>query len=488
VTVLSGPAYERRVRAGRLPLSTKFYQALGGLPDSFKTWAFNTFLLLYYNQILGLPASWVSLVLTISLAIDAVTDPMVGAYSDGLRTRLGRRHVLMYASILPLGLTLFAVFSPPPGLSHGWLLAWLMVFACGARIAMTYFLIPWSALFPELSDDYAERSEILTWRYLVGGVGTVIFTIAVWSYIFPSSPQFTPGQFNPGGYPHFAVVLAVSVMVAAFLTTWLTQREVPYLRQPTSHARFSIRGTLRDTVGTLHNRDFRVLFIGLLLSSTISGTLGALDIYMSSYFWGFGPEQLRWFAAGGVGGLLAFMVIPALQRRFDKKTLLIVCMVLSLINGLLFISLRFADMLPANGDPLLLRILVANEMLRVFMGFIIGVMFVSMIGDTIDAQELATGRRQEGVFSAAISFSNKAISGLGILAAGLLLDFVVKLPAGISPLTAPRTIVDRFGIIVIVTSLLYIVPFWIASRYTISRQRHAEILAALAQRPSVARD
>ncbi|QMW24420.1 MFS transporter [Sandaracinobacteroides saxicola] len=471
-----------RERVGRLPVSSKFYQALGGLPDAFKTWAFNTFLLLYYNQILGLPASWVSLVLMLALAVDAVTDPMVGAWSDGLRSRFGRRHGMMYASILPLGLSLFAIFNPPSGLSHPGLVAWLALFAIGARVAMTFFLIPWSALFPELTDDYAERSEVLTWRYLVSGAGTVLFTVAVWSYIFPSSARFTPGQLNPQGYPIFALVLSLSVMAAALLTTALTQREIPYLRQPAVGTRFSLRLTLRDTLGTLRNPDFRILFIGLLLSSTISGTLGALDIYMMTYFWGLTPEQLRWFAIGGIGGIIAFALIPALQKRLDKKHLLIAAMMISLVNGLAFIGMRFAGVLPPADDPWLLRILLANEVFRIALAFVIGVMFVSMIADTIDAQELHSGRRQEGVFSAAISFANKAISGLGILAAGILLDLMVRLPPGVTPATLPPGAAGRLGLTVMAVSLLYLLPFWIASRYSISRARHREILYALAER------
>jgi glycoside/pentoside/hexuronide:cation symporter, GPH family len=469
-------------RVGRLPLSTKFFQALGGLPDSFKTWAFNTFLLLYYNQLLGLPASWVSAALALSIVIDAITDPIVGSWSDGLKTRWGRRHLPMLVSIVPLGATLFLLFSPPSGLSHVGLLIWLGSFAIGARVAMTFFLIPWSALFPELSDDYAERSEILTWRYLVGGIGTIIFTILVWTLIFPSSAAFPTGQLNPAGYGVFAPVLAVCVMVAAGFTTWLTWREIPYLRQPIVPQPFGLRSTLRDLMGTLTNHDFRLLFIGLLLSSIVSGTLGAIDIYMSTYFWGFTSESLRWFAIGGIGGLVAFAVIPALQRRYDKKQLLIAAMLLSLVDGLAFIAMRFADILPANGELLLLKILLANEMVRVFLGFIIGVMFVSMIGDTLDSQELETGRRQEGVFSAAISFSNKAVSGVGILLAGLLIDYGVRMPAGVTPATVTSVTIERFGIIVMATSLLYLIPFWVASRYTISRARHAEIIDALARR------
>src|SRR5690606_38229786 len=86
-----------RERSGRVPFRSQVFQGLGALPDTFKTFAFNTFLLLYYNQVLGLPALYVSAAMFVAVLVDAVTDPIVGSYSDRFRSRLGRRHPFMYA-------------------------------------------------------------------------------------------------------------------------------------------------------------------------------------------------------------------------------------------------------------------------------------------------------------------------------------------------------------------------------------------------------
>ena len=482
-----GPAYSRqRAREGRLPVSTKFYQAIGGLPDAIKTWAFNIFLLLYYSQILGLPASWVSGVLTLSVLIDAITDPLVGSYSDSLKTKWGRRHPLMYAAILPLGLCLYCVFAPPAGLSELALLAWLALFAVGTRVAMTFYLIPWTAMFAELSERYEERSAILVWRYLVGGVGTLIFSVLVLRLLFPSNEAFPQGQLNPAGYPAFAIIISVTAMIAAFLTTFLTHREVPYLLQPTGSQVFGLRRTVGDLADALRNSDFLLLFAGLLLSAFLTGTLAALEIYLNTYFWGFTSEDLSIFAIAGLGGVLAFILVPRLQRHFDKKHLLIAMMALSISNGIIIIGLRFTGLLPANGEPLLLAILVVNEVFRLCVTMIIVVMFISMVADTLDAQELKTGKRQEGVFSAAIAFSNKAISGFGILVAGLLLEGFIRLPraagGAMSAADVPSDVIFRLVLSVIFLSLLYSIPLWLVRNYKISRAHHQQIRAELDKR------
>ena len=66
-------------RSGRVSFATKLAHGVGSMPGNYKDFVFSTFLLLYYSQILGLSASWVSLVLAITLIIDAVTDPLMGA-------------------------------------------------------------------------------------------------------------------------------------------------------------------------------------------------------------------------------------------------------------------------------------------------------------------------------------------------------------------------------------------------------------------------
>src|SRR5262245_58565380 len=354
-----------RQRSGALPLSTKIYQGIGALPDSLKTWAFNTFLLLYYNQVLGLTYTLASAAIMIALIVDAVVDPLVGSFSDNLKTRLGRRHPLMYAAVVPLTLCLYLVFAPPNGLGQTGLFVWLTAFAIGSRVSMAFYLVPWSALFAEFSDDYVERSSIVTYRYLCGWIGAIIFTTTVWTFIFPTTAE-APGQLNPAAYHVFAPVLAVCIGVAAFLTTHLTRREVPYLLQSVDGGRsFSFGQVFRDLRLAFGNRDYVALVIAVLGFSAIAGADGALEIYMQTYFWGLVSEDIRWFALSFIGSLAAFVLVTPLQRRFDKKQLLIGSLVIGLINGVLFVSLRFADVLPANHSPLLLPILIVYTIIRV---------------------------------------------------------------------------------------------------------------------------
>ena len=85
------PIYHRAKRTTPIGFKTKFSQGIGAIPDTVKNWVFNTFALLYYNQILEMDAFLVSTALAIAIVFDAITDPLVASLSDNLRTRWGRR-------------------------------------------------------------------------------------------------------------------------------------------------------------------------------------------------------------------------------------------------------------------------------------------------------------------------------------------------------------------------------------------------------------
>ena len=482
---VAAPVYHRqRVRHGPLSRSSKLYQGIGALPDTWKNFAYGSLLLFYYNQVLGMPAASASLALMIALVVDAVTDPLVGSLSDNCRSRLGRRHPFMYAAALPLGVALALTFLPPAGLTAGGLFWWLLGTTVATRVAMTFFLVPWSALYAELSDDYAERSAVVMWRYLVGWTGGVAFAFAVYTFVFPSTPAYTPGHLDPRAYPTFAVVLGVLVTLAALLTTALTTREIPYLLQPASDApRAALAGFAAELRLALRNRDFLLLAGGIFVASAVTGTASALEIYMQTYFWGLRPEELRWFGVTIVGALLAIALVPPLQARYEKHHVLVVCALFNLVNGVAVVALRLAGVLTLPVDAALLALLIANVVVRVTADTLIGIMFASMVADTIDAQELACGRRQEGLFSGALSFAAKATSGLGIMLGGLLLEHVIAMPAGAKPDTLAPAVTTRIGVVAgLGVPLFYLLPIALVAFYDVTRARHAEIRAQLAAR------
>lgn len=481
--------YKRaKQRVGKVSLATKIFQAIGAVPESLKNFAFGTFVLLFYNQVLGANAFYVSLCLAAALTIDAAFDPLIGSFSDGLRTPLGRRHLLMYLSAAPIGLGLFLVFSPPHAVAGAGLYAWLFATVILTNISMSLFVVPWTALFAEFTDDYVERTTIVTWRYIVGWVIPTAFTFATYALIFPNTRAHPVGQLNPAGYHLFGPVVALATVAAILATTELTRREIPYLLQPTNPTpRFSLAQVWRDIASTRANRDFLILFCGALLYAAVDGTTGTLGIYMGTYFWGLTSAQLQWFSLTIIGAVVAFASLNVVGRLFDKRSVLLTSFALIVIFGMGVTSLRLLHLMPPNGSGLLLMLLIGNETIRAGLGVFLGIMFVSMLADTIDVQELATGRRQEGLFAAALSFSGKATAGLGTVVAGFLLQEVVHWPARVDPRSVDQPLVMRLALVAgVLVPVLYAIPFCLGFFLRITRETHQRTLEQLERRRAAA--
>jgi glycoside/pentoside/hexuronide:cation symporter, GPH family len=474
LSVSEGLYRRERVRVGKVSIATKIYQAVGALPESLKNFAFGTFLLFYYNQVLHVDAFKASTAIALALIIDAAADPLIGSFSDHLKSRLGRRHLLMYLSAVPIAIGLYLAFAPPAGLSENLLLVWLFCTVVLTHVSMSVFVVPWTALYAEFSDDYAERTTIVTYRYAVGWLGSLVFITCTWRYMFASTPAYNPGQLNPHAYGLFGPVAAIAILASIVVTTQLTRREIPYLLQPVNETpRFSFLRVWRDVSSTFVNRDFLVLFIGALITAGISGATDSLGLYVNTYFWGLAPEQLQYFSLAIIGAIAGFISLGFIGRLLDKRTVLLSTFALLLVDGIGVIALRLAHALPANGSTALLVILVVNEIVRNWLGTLLGIMFVSMLADTIDVQELMTGRRQEGVFAAALAFSGKATAGVGAIIAGFLLQNVVRWPQGADPHHVDPQAIVRLGMVAgVLVPLLLVIPLLLGWQYRITRESH----------------
>lgn len=100
-------------RAEMTGLRAKLIYGFGSIAFGVKDQGFSTFLLFFYNQVIGLPAIAVGSAIAVALLADAFLDPVIGQLSDNLRTRWGRRHPLMYASAIPLAVSYWFLWNPP---------------------------------------------------------------------------------------------------------------------------------------------------------------------------------------------------------------------------------------------------------------------------------------------------------------------------------------------------------------------------------------
>ena len=137
-----------------------FFYGIGSLSPAIKGNLLGAPVFYYYNNVLGLEAWLVSLALALALVIDGVTDPMIGYLSDYTKSRFGRRHPYIYASILPGALCYFFLIMANFGTTQWVLFCQLFFLIALLRIAWTLYQVPRDALGAEISKDYGQRTQL----------------------------------------------------------------------------------------------------------------------------------------------------------------------------------------------------------------------------------------------------------------------------------------------------------------------------------------
>ena len=467
-----------------VPIPTKIFFGVGDFATATKGYAMSAFLLFYYTQVLGLEGWLTGIALGIAIVCDAINDPIVGSISDNWRSRMGRRHPLMWISLAPMCITFYYLWIPIDGLGQYELFAWLTVFAVLARSFMTFFQIPHNALGAELSPDYSERSRIWAYAHLFGWLGGGSFGLFAYTRVFRATPEFENGLLNPAAYPDLALLGVLYIFVGIVVSTSMTQRagrELP--EQPPPKEGFSFRRLYREASQALQNHNFRVLFVGILLGGALGGIGSTLALHMQTYFWGLLPAQIIYFIFAGFSvNLLAFFIVQGLAARYEKKKLLIALSIFATLDSITVITARLLGWLPENGDPWLLPIIIMTYALGTGAGAITHIVARAMIADVVDEQEVVTGERQEGMFYSALSFSGKAVSGIGAMTGGFVLS-AIQFPSNVEATGVPPDVIFRMGILMgPVLGSLYLIPILIYMRYRLDRKRHTEIREDLASK------
>lgn len=462
-----------------VPVSTKIWFGFGEIATATKGFAMGVYLFFYYNQVLGLKPAFASLALGIAIVFDGINDPMVGSISDNLRSRLGRRHPLMWLSLLPLCFTFYFLFQPPEGLAGFWLFVWLTGFAILSRSFMTLFQIPHTAFGAELSTDYGERSRIMSYQTLFGWIGGVGFSVTCYTLIFARTEDMVRGGLlNPDHYFEVAALGVILIFVGILVSTALTQKEGRELAK-VKHQQdtFGFIKLIRQIITILRNGNFRIMFSGLFVHGALAGTAGVMGLHMQTYFWGLVPSQIFYFSFSGLLATFgAFALIQIIASRFEKKRVLIFMAIFGLVDSATVISLRLLGWFPENGDPILLPIIVTTWTLGATAGGVAGIMHRSMIADIVDENELTSGLRQEGIFFSSIAFSGKAVSGIGTMVGGIVLS-IIDFPVRVESIASvSEDVIFRMGIFMgPILAVGYIIPIIIYNLYDIDKKKLTRI-------------
>jgi Na+/melibiose symporter-like transporter len=457
----------------------KFFYASGAVANGVKGDAFTFFLLFFYSNVIGLTPGLASLAIFIALMIDAFTDPIMGVISDRTNHRLGRRHPYFLFGIIPMGFSYFMLFSIQGSweLSQQQLFFWMLSFTVLTRLGMTIFDVPHRSLGSEMSRSYTERTSIFAAREMFGWAGGLFNAFLAYTVFFKDTPEYVPGTQNPEPWIYYgmtgATLMCISVLVTYFGTLKFRKNA------SNNHVAFNLKLIFSQISIALKNKSFLIFFFGYLFIAISWGLNSSLQIYMNTYFWEFKSIMIASFLGiYAMSTFTAFLLIPRLVLYLEKRSILLFSIALAALIPPIPIMLYINDILPDSGSwnlffALAPFIYIGNTCLSSS-----AIVRESMLGDISDEVELESKIGQQGLMFASSSLIGKLNTGLGILVAGLALEFI-DFPRGSEILPNADQIFSLAMVQGPFVAVLMIVPFGIFSLYNIDRQKHNTILSQL---------
>ncbi|MGD1995084.1 MAG: MFS transporter [Anaerolineae bacterium] len=444
----------------RLPLRLKLLYSTGDLSTSIPLAILMFFQLYFLTDVAGLRPDYAGWAVAAGRIWDAVNDPLFGLVSDRIRSRWGRRRVLLLFGAVPLGLSFMLMWVVPPfdplGLTIYYALAFILF-----DTAFTAVHVGYNSLTPELTADYDERSALNGYRMVFsisGTLGAIILTTVL-------------GWSIEDGRLLFAVVgigLGLVSIVPPLMVFRVTREHATHQQAPPLPMGEALRATLR-------NRPFRLMMGLYLLSWTTASILAAVLVYFANYYLRV-PNHANYFVLAAQGSAIVFIpLIVWLARRLDKRR--------SFVLGTATWIAVLLGIFSLSADQVELAYVLA-----VLSGVGIATAYVipwSMLPDIIEHDQVETGRRREGSFYAFASFFQKLGTGAAIWAMGQSLaraGYVTPEIGAALPTQPEQAVMAIRAFAGPVPAVLLVLAIVFAWRYPLTRERHRHLLDELAGR------
>ena len=443
-----------------LPLRTKLLFSTGDLSTSIPLAILMFFQLYFLTDVAGLRPDYAGWAIGASRLWDAVNDPLFGLMSDRIRTRWGRRRVLLLFGAVPLGISFMLMWIVPLfgqlGLAFYYALTFILF-----DTAFTIVHVGYNSLTPEMTSDYDERSSLNGYRMVFSISGTlgaiILATVLGWSITDTRLLYMLLGI-------SLGIVSIIPPLVVFSITREKPADELP-LPLPFMEA-------LKQT---LSNHPFRMVMGLYLLSWTTASIQAAVLIYFANYHMRV-PDQANYFVLAAEGSAILFIpLIVKISQRLDKRRAFIIGSI-SWVVVLLGISALPSDQL------VLAYVLAALAGLGIATAYVVP---WSMVPDVVEYDEVRSGQRREGSYYAFASFFQKLATAAALWGMGQALAFTGYITP---PLSGPLPIQPQEAINAIrifigpIPAILLFLAVLFAWKYPITRESHQATLQELAER------
>ncbi len=461
----------------RVPFGQKVAFGLGMLANQMFPAALGIFMVVLVQD-MGFPTWMWGILFFLPRAYDAILDPIMGFISDNTRSKWGRRRQYVFIGAIMLGIGFVAMWQihRADGVAYNfaYFLFWSLVFFTG----LTVFSIPYVAMGYEMSDDFHERTSIMA---VAQWIGQWAWVIAPWFWVVMYDKSWFENADTATRTLSVWVGVAcmlLAMVPAVFLPSRSTKDDTHLVPLTFANVGRGFKELLEGFKEAFGCVPFRKLCFSTFLIFNAFNTVAAFSFFIVVYhlFAGNTAAAGIWPTLfGSIGALVTtFAVIPTvawMSRKVGKKKAFMLSQGISLLG---YVLLWF---LMVPGKPWMFMFALP------FFSFGIGGLFtlmMSMTADVCDLDELATGKRREGIFGAIYWWMVKLGFAVAGLLSGAIMAFVAFTPgAAVQPAGAVDGLRLFYSGVPILGTLL---AMWFMRDYDLDEKRALEVHAELERR------
>lgn len=449
----------------KLNFSTKLAYGIGELSGSLPSNILVFFFLFFLTDIAGLKPGLAGIIVMIGKIWDAINDPLIGWLSDRTRSRFGRRYPWMILGSIPLGLSCVLLWTIPPNNHQTFMIIYYTLIALVFYTAFTAVLLPYSALSAELTQDYNDRTNLISFRsaFSIGGsIFSLILAELIFSWVNNEEKQYLILGLIAG----LIAILAIFMSIVGTYQRYHQVQDGYRNSHPSSSLSFQEKLRLIFT-----NFPFICVMIIYLCSWLSVQTIAAILPYFVINCMELTEEHFTRMAIMVQGtALIMMMVWSHLSHRLGKKIIYLMGIPFTIVAELGLFLLQ-------PGQVTLMYIIAIMAGIGIATAYIVP---WSMLPDVVDLDQLKTGQRREGIFFALVVQLQKVGIAVALLVVGKILDSAGYIPGstGQQPETALwaiRMIIGPFPITLLIISFIF------AYLYPITQEIHQDIVSKIYQ-------
>ncbi|MEL6869186.1 MAG: MFS transporter [Pseudomonadota bacterium] len=470
----------------RIPLGQKLSYGLGAFTNNLLADAYGR-MSIVLNLGLGMSPALAGLVTSLPRIVDAITDPLMGYTSDNTRSRWGRRRPYIFIGAILVGIVFALMWQFPEGKSEMYYFWYFLGASIVFFIAYTIFITPWVALGYEMTPDYHERTRLMGMQNFIG---QITYMVTPWLLAIMADKTWFDSLVDGAaslGVIIGVIVIAVGLLPAIFIRERMTPDNSPLPEaaastEPRESFLTALGRNMRSFIAgfatSLKFKPFLKLCIATFLVFNGFMLISSFQSYVIIYYIFAGDTELggKWVGISGTvqafSSFLVIVLVTQVATRFGKRKTFFAAIGLSMIGYAL-------KWFCYNPDIPWLLVLPAP-----LMAFGLGALFTlmpSMVADVVDADELNTHERREGMYGSIFWWVVKLGVAAALAAGGVLLQ-ATGFDEALGGAQAERTLtLLRFfdAFIPVVTSAIAI---YAIATFSITEERAHEIRAELEAR------